>query len=86
MRVLYFVSFSQIRLTRVHGPVDFGQSKIRRPSLFIPTPKAFVHSVLAKLAPSSTFTSYWTYATVGVALARAAQGDASIRALTAERH
>ena len=45
-------------------------SKIRRPSLFIPTPKAFVHSVLAKLTPG-TFTPYWAHALVGAAIALA---------------
>ena len=39
-------------------------SKIRRPSFFIPTSKAFVRSVLAKLAPG-TITPYWTHALVG---------------------
>ena len=42
-------------------------SKIRRPSLFIPNPKAFVRSVLAKLAPG-TITPYWTHALVGAAM------------------
>jgi 17beta-estradiol 17-dehydrogenase / very-long-chain 3-oxoacyl-CoA reductase len=36
-------------------------SKIRRPSLFIPTPKAYVRAVLAKIAPG-TITPYWTHA------------------------
>jgi 17beta-estradiol 17-dehydrogenase / very-long-chain 3-oxoacyl-CoA reductase len=42
-------------------------SKIRRPSLFIPTPKAFVSSVLAKIAPGS-ITPYWTHALVSAAM------------------
>jgi len=45
-------------------------SKIRRPSLFIPTPKEFVRSVLAKIAPG-TMTPYWTHALVGAAMALA---------------
>jgi 17beta-estradiol 17-dehydrogenase / very-long-chain 3-oxoacyl-CoA reductase len=45
-------------------------SKIRRPSLFIPTPKAFVRSVLAKLTPG-TFTPHWSHALVGAAMALA---------------
>jgi len=43
-------------------------SKIRRPSLFIPTPKVFVRSVLTKLA-SGTRTPYWSHALVGAAMA-----------------
>ncbi|KAH9013623.1 3-ketoacyl-CoA reductase [Lactarius deliciosus] len=50
--------------------VTSAMSKIRRPSLFIPTPKAFVRSVLAKLAPG-TVTPYWTHALVGAAMALA---------------
>jgi 17beta-estradiol 17-dehydrogenase / very-long-chain 3-oxoacyl-CoA reductase len=42
-------------------------SKIRRPSLFIPTPKAFVRAALAKIAPGTT-APYWTHALVGAAL------------------
>jgi 17beta-estradiol 17-dehydrogenase / very-long-chain 3-oxoacyl-CoA reductase len=42
-------------------------SKIRRPSLFVPTPKSFVRVVLAKLAPG-TITPYWTHALFGVAM------------------
>jgi hypothetical protein len=38
-------------------------SKIRRPSLFIPTPKAFVHTVLARIAPG-TIKPSWTHALV----------------------
>ncbi|KAH9021059.1 3-ketoacyl-CoA reductase [Lactarius pseudohatsudake] len=50
--------------------VTSAMSKIRRPSLFIPTPKAFVRSVLAKLAPG-TVTPYWSHALVGAAMALA---------------
>jgi len=42
-------------------------SKIRRPSLSIPTPKAFVRTVLAKVAPG-TLTPYWTHALVSAAM------------------
>ncbi len=42
-------------------------SKIRRSSMFIPTSKAFVRAVLAKIAPG-TITPYWTHALVGVAM------------------
>lgn len=42
-------------------------SKIRRPSLLIPTPKAFVRTVLAKVAPG-TLTPYWTHALVSAAM------------------
>lgn len=42
-------------------------SKIRRPSLFIPTPKAFVRTVLAKIAPG-TITPYWTHALLSAAM------------------
>jgi 17beta-estradiol 17-dehydrogenase / very-long-chain 3-oxoacyl-CoA reductase len=45
-------------------------SKIRRSSLFIPTPKAFVRAVLAKIAPG-TITPYWTHALIGAALSLA---------------
>ncbi|KAI9457331.1 3-ketoacyl-CoA reductase [Lactarius psammicola] len=45
-------------------------SKIRRPSLFIPTSKAFVRSVLAKLSPG-TVTPYWSHALVGAVMALA---------------
>lgn len=47
--------------------VTSAMSKIRRPSLFIPNPKAFVRSVLAKIAPG-TITPYWTHALVGAAM------------------
>ncbi|KAI0272050.1 3-ketoacyl-CoA reductase [Russula aff. rugulosa BPL654] len=47
--------------------VTSAMSKIRRPSLFIPTPKAFVSSVLAKIAPG-TITPYWTHALVSAAM------------------
>ncbi|KAI9439031.1 3-ketoacyl-CoA reductase [Lactarius indigo] len=50
--------------------VTSAMSKIRRPSLFIPTPKAFVRSVLAKLAPG-TVTPYWSHALVGAVMALA---------------
>lgn len=50
--------------------VTSAMSKIRRPSLFIPTPKAFVRSVLAKLTPG-TFTPHWSHALVGAAMALA---------------
>jgi 17beta-estradiol 17-dehydrogenase / very-long-chain 3-oxoacyl-CoA reductase len=42
-------------------------SKIRRASLFVPTPKAFVRVVLAKLAPG-TITPYWTHALMGAVM------------------
>jgi 17beta-estradiol 17-dehydrogenase / very-long-chain 3-oxoacyl-CoA reductase len=42
-------------------------SKIRRPSLFIPTPKDFVRTVLAKIAPG-TITPYWTHALVSAVM------------------
>ena len=42
-------------------------SKIRRSSLLIPTPKAFVRTVLAKVAPG-TITPYWTHALVSAAM------------------
>ena len=42
-------------------------SKIRRSSLFIPTPKAFVRTVLAKIA-QGTITPYWTHALVSAAM------------------
>jgi len=45
-------------------------SRIRRPSLFIPTPKAFVRAVLAKIAPG-TITPYWTHALLGAVLSLA---------------
>ena len=45
-------------------------SKIRRPSLFIPTPKAFVRAILAKIAPG-TITPYWTHALIGLAFSLA---------------
>ncbi|KAF8493730.1 3-ketoacyl-CoA reductase [Russula emetica] len=47
--------------------VTSAMSKIRRPSLFIPTPKAFVRTVLAKIAPG-TITPYWTHALVSAAM------------------
>ncbi|KAH9979801.1 3-ketoacyl-CoA reductase [Russula compacta] len=47
--------------------VTSAMSKIRRASLFVPTPKTFVRTVLAKLAPG-TITPYWTHALVGAAL------------------
>jgi 17beta-estradiol 17-dehydrogenase / very-long-chain 3-oxoacyl-CoA reductase len=47
--------------------VTSAMSKIRRPSLFIPNPKAFVRSVLAKLAPG-TVTPYWTHALVSAVM------------------
>jgi 17beta-estradiol 17-dehydrogenase / very-long-chain 3-oxoacyl-CoA reductase len=47
--------------------VTSAMSKIRRPSLFIPTPKAFVRAVLAKIAPGTT-TPYWTHALIGAVL------------------
>ena len=42
-------------------------SKIRRASLFVPSARPFVRSVLAKLA-SGTITPYWTHALVGAAM------------------
>jgi 17beta-estradiol 17-dehydrogenase / very-long-chain 3-oxoacyl-CoA reductase len=42
-------------------------SKIRRASLFVPTPKAFVRVVLAKLARGNV-TPYWTHALVGAVM------------------
>jgi 17beta-estradiol 17-dehydrogenase / very-long-chain 3-oxoacyl-CoA reductase len=45
-------------------------SKIRRSSLFVPTPKAFVRAVLAKIAPG-TITPYWTHALIGAVLSLA---------------
>ena len=42
-------------------------SKIRRPSLFVPTPKALVRVVLSKLVPGTT-TPYWTHALVGAVM------------------
>ena len=39
-------------------------SKIRRASLLVPTPKAFVRVVLSKLVPGTT-TPYWTHALFG---------------------
>ena len=45
-------------------------SKIRRPSLFIPAPKAFVRAILAKIAPG-TITPYWTHALIGSAFSLA---------------
>lgn len=47
--------------------VTSAMSRIRRPSLFIPTPKAFVSTVLAKIA-SGTITPYWSHALVSAAM------------------
>ncbi|KAI0294105.1 3-ketoacyl-CoA reductase [Multifurca ochricompacta] len=47
--------------------VTSAMSKIRRASLFIPTPKAFVRAVLAKLEPG-TVTPYWTHALVSAVM------------------
>ncbi|KAI0288754.1 3-ketoacyl-CoA reductase [Russula brevipes] len=44
--------------------VASAMSKIRRASLFIPSPKAFVRVVLSKLARGNV-TPYWTHALVG---------------------
>jgi 17beta-estradiol 17-dehydrogenase / very-long-chain 3-oxoacyl-CoA reductase len=55
-------------------------SKIRRASFFIPTPKAFVRVVLAKLAPG-TITPYWSHALMG-----ALMGFAPPKALLAYTH
>jgi 17beta-estradiol 17-dehydrogenase / very-long-chain 3-oxoacyl-CoA reductase len=42
-------------------------SKIRRASLLVPTPKAFVRVVLSKLVPG-TITPYWTHALIGAVM------------------
>jgi 17beta-estradiol 17-dehydrogenase / very-long-chain 3-oxoacyl-CoA reductase len=55
-------------------------SKIRRPSLFIPTPKAFVRAVLAKIAPG-TITPYWPHALIS-----AGMGLAPSKAVLAYTH
>jgi 17beta-estradiol 17-dehydrogenase / very-long-chain 3-oxoacyl-CoA reductase len=66
VRPLPSPSYSEkIKLTRV--PQTSAMSKIRRPSLFIPTPKAFVRTVLAKIAPG-TITPYWAHALVSAAM------------------
>ncbi|KAH9979534.1 hypothetical protein BGW80DRAFT_1278893 [Lactifluus volemus] len=45
-------------------------SKIRRASLMVPTPKHFVRTVLAKLAPG-TVTPYWSHALVAAVMSLA---------------
>jgi len=47
--------------------VTSAMSKIRRASLFVPTPKTFVRVVLAKIAPG-TITPYWTHALMGAVM------------------
>ncbi|KAI9461523.1 3-ketoacyl-CoA reductase [Russula earlei] len=48
--------------------VTSGMSKIRRASFFVPSERAFVRAVLAKLAPG-TIVPYWTHALLGAAMA-----------------
>jgi 17beta-estradiol 17-dehydrogenase / very-long-chain 3-oxoacyl-CoA reductase len=66
VRLIAFNVFDYVKRVRSSLQIS-AMSKIRRPSLFIPNPKAFVRSVLAKLAPG-TVTPYWTHALVSAVM------------------
>jgi hypothetical protein len=66
MRALVFRKKENNILT-YHTTQTLAMLKMQCPSLFIPTPKTFVRTVLAKITPG-TIMQYWTHALVCTAM------------------